>query len=168
MKTAIRKRHNVEIEMNLSKKSRTKGDIICYSDDEQVDELPFRTKGGIIGYGGGGEPVHNHQSMDKKVPTTKVKLLPATPLGLVKRFRNIYKVCPHVYTPIQNNEFVSILDEMYGQNVIGPIEYRQINNSIGESMAIDDSTDEENDENKGGEDDLLRIIKFNIQSHRSR
>ena len=53
MKTAIRKRPKVEIEMNLSKKSRTKGDIIGYSDDEQVDELPFRTKGGIIGYGGG-------------------------------------------------------------------------------------------------------------------
>ena len=63
----------------------------CYNDDEQVGELPFRTKGGIIGYGVGGEPdgssVHNHQSMDKwKVPTTKLKLLPATPLGLVKVF----------------------------------------------------------------------------------
>ena len=72
MKTAIRKRPKVEIEMNLSKKSRTTGDIVGYSDDEQVDELPFRTKGGIIGYGGGGgsggetdeSSVHNHQSMD--------------------------------------------------------------------------------------------------------
>ena len=33
---------------------RTKGDIVGYSDDEQVDKLPFRTKRGIIGYGGGG------------------------------------------------------------------------------------------------------------------
>ena len=49
MKTAIRKRPKVEIEMNLSKKSRTKGNIIGYSDDEQVDELPFRTKGGDVG-----------------------------------------------------------------------------------------------------------------------
>ena len=40
--------------------------------------------------------VHNHQSMDKwKVPTTKVKLVPATPLGVVKRFRKIYKVFSH-------------------------------------------------------------------------
>ena len=66
---------------------RTKGDIKDYSDDEQVEELPFRTKGGIIGYGSE-ISVHNHQSMDKWiVPTTKVKLLPATPLGLVKRLR---------------------------------------------------------------------------------
>ena len=49
MKTAIRKSPEVEIEMNLSKKPRTKGDIIGFSDDEQVDELPFGTKGGIIG-----------------------------------------------------------------------------------------------------------------------
>ena len=35
----------------------------------------------------GESSVHKHQFMDNwKVPTTKVKLLPATPLGLVKRF----------------------------------------------------------------------------------
>ena len=92
IETEIRKRPKVEIEMNLSKKSRTKGNIMGYSDDEQVDELPFRTKGGIIGYGDKSS-VYNHHSMYKwKVPTTKVKLFPATPLGLVKRFRKIYKV----------------------------------------------------------------------------
>ena len=152
----------------------TKGDIVGYSDDEQVDELPFRTKGGIIGYGGESS-VHNRQFMDNwKVPTTKVKLLPATPLGLVKRFRKIYKVFSHENTPIRRNELVSILYEMYRQNVIGPIEYRQINNklaqsigsgfgeslvdaenqNIGENMVIDESTDEENDENEE-EEELL-------------
>ena len=105
-----------------------------------------------------------------KVPTTKVKLLPATPLVLVKVFS-------HENTPIHRNELVSILDEMYRQNVIGPIEYRQINNklahsigsefeeslmdaenqSIGEKLVIDESTDEENDEN---EDELLRMINL--------
>ena len=65
-------------------------------DDEQVDKLPFRTKGGIIRYGGvGGEAdessENNHQSVDKwKVPTIKVKLLPTTPLGLIKCFRKIF------------------------------------------------------------------------------
>ena len=44
MKTAIRRRPKVDIEMNLSKKSRTKCEIISYSDDDHVDELPFRTK----------------------------------------------------------------------------------------------------------------------------
>ena len=108
--------------------------IVGCSDDEQVDELPFRTKGGIIGCGGESS-VHNHQSMDKwKVPTTKVKLLPATPRGLIKRFLKIYKVFSHENTPIQRNELVSILDEMYRQNVIGPIEYRQIYNKLGQSI----------------------------------
>ena len=69
---------------------RTKGDIVGCS-DERVDELPFRTKRDIIGYGGESS-VHNHQSMDKlKVPTTKVKLLPATPLGLIKHFQKFTK-----------------------------------------------------------------------------
>ena len=73
--------------------------------------------------------------MDKwKVPTTKVKLLPATPLRLVKRFRKIYKVFSHENTPIQRNELVSNLDEMYRQNVIGPIEYGQINNKLAQSI----------------------------------
>ena len=101
--------------------------------------------------------------MDKwKVPTTKVKLLPATPLGLVKRFRKNAFSRENIL--IQRNELVSILDEMYRQqNVIGPIEYRQINNKLaqsigsgfeeslvdaenqsnGENMVIDESTDEE-------------------------
>ena len=68
---------------------------------------------------------------------------------------------------------------MYRQNVIGPIEYTQINNklaqslgsgfeesladaenqSIGENMIIDESTDEENDENEE-EDELLRMINL--------
>ena len=108
--------------------------------------------------------------MDKwKVPSIKVKLLPTTPLGLIKRFRNIYKAFSHENMPIQRNELVSILNEMYRQNVIGTIEYRQINNklvaqSIGsgfeessvdaenqsncENMVIDENTDEENDENE--------------------
>ena len=105
----------------------------------------------------------------RKVPTIKVKLLPTTPLGLIKRFRKIYKAFSHENMPIQRNELVSILDEMYRQNAIGPIEYRQINNMLGaqsigsgfeessvdaeiqsngENMAIDESTDEENDENE--------------------
>ena len=104
----------------------------------------------------------------RKVPTTKVKLLSATPLGLIKRFRKLYKVFSNENTPIQRNEPVSILDEMSRQNVIGPIEYRQINNklaqsivsgfeeslvdaenqSIGENMVIDESNDEENDESE--------------------
>ena len=66
---------------------------------------------------------------------------------------------------------------MYRQSVIGPIEYRQINiklvvqsigsgfedssvdaenQSNGENMVIDESTNEENDENE--EDELLRMI----------
>ena len=155
---------------------RTKSDIVGCSDDEQVDELPFRTKGSITGYGGQSS-VHNHQSMDKwKVPTIKVKLLPAIPLGLIKRFKKIYKVFSH---EIQRNELVSILDEMYRQNVIGPIECRQINNklaksigsgfdeslvdaenqSISEKMVIDESADEENGENEE-EDELLRMINL--------
>ena len=71
---------------------RTKGGITGYSDDEQIDELPFRTKGGY-----GGESSENiHQSVDKwKVPTRKVKLLPTTPLGLIKRVRKIYKAFLH-------------------------------------------------------------------------
>ena len=68
---------------------------------------------------------------------------------------------------------------MYRQNVIGPIEYRQINNklgqsigsgfeeslvdaenqNIGEKMVIDESADEENDE-KEEEDELLRMINL--------
>ena len=74
----------------MNKKLRTIGELVGYSDSEQVDELPFKTKGGIIGYVGESS-VHNHQSMAKgKVPATNVKLLPATPLGLVKRFRKRY------------------------------------------------------------------------------
>ena len=42
---------------------RTKGAIVGYSDDEQVDELLLRTKGDIIGYGGESS-VHNRQSID--------------------------------------------------------------------------------------------------------
>ena len=79
--------------------------------------------------------VHNHQSMDKwKVPTTKVKILPATAIGLLKRFRKFYKVFSRENTSIQRNELVSILDEMYRQNVIDLIEYRQINNKLTKSM----------------------------------
>ena len=67
---------------------------------------------------------------------------------------------------------------MYRQNVIGPIEYKQINNNLaqsigsgfeeslvdaenqsnGENMVIDESTGEENDENE--EDELLRLINL--------
>ena len=55
---------------------------------------------------------------------------------------------------------------MYRQNVIGLIEYTQRfeeslvdaeNQSNGENMVIDESTDEENDEN---EDELLRMINL--------
>ena len=84
---------------------RIKGDIAVYSDDEQVDELPFRTKEGIIGYGGESS-VHNHQSMDKwKVPTSKVKLLPATPFGLVKRFRKIFTRNTHQFKEMSLSRF---------------------------------------------------------------
>ena len=106
-------------------------------------------------------------------------LLHSTSLGSVKRFRKIYKVFPHENTPIQRNELVSILVKMYRQYVIGPIEYRQINNklaqfigsgfeesledrenqSIGENMVIEESNDEENDENEE-EDELLRLINL--------
>ena len=67
---------------------------------------------------------------------------------------------------------------MYRQNVIDPIEYRQINNklgqfigsgfkesfmnaenqNIGEKMVINENADEENDENE--EDELLRMINL--------
>ena len=102
--------------------SRTKGDITGYSDDEQVDELLFRTKG-IIGYGdGGGEADESSENnyVDKwKVPTIKVKLLPTTPLRLIKRFRKIYKIFSHENMLIERNELVSILDYMYQQNMSG-------------------------------------------------
>ena len=102
-----------------------KGDIIGYSDDEQVDELPFTTKGTK-----GENTVYNHQSMDKwKVPTTKVKLLPATSLGL-----SAFEKCSHENIPIQRNEFVSILDEINRQSVIGPIKYRQKNIKLAQSF----------------------------------
>ena len=69
---------------------------------------------------------------------------------------------------------------MYRQSVIGPIEFRQINiklvvqsigsgfedssvdaenQSNGENMVIDESTNEENDENEE-EDELLRMINL--------
>ena len=41
------------------------------------------------------------------------------------------------------------------------------NQSIGEKMIIDESTDEENDKNEE-EDELFKNDQFNIQSHRSR
>ena len=108
----------------------------------------------------GESSVHNHQSIDKwKVPTTKV--------------------FSDENTPIQRNELVTILDEDYRENVIGPIEYRQINNkltqsigsgfeesledaknqSIGENKVIYESTDEENDENDE-EGELVRMINL--------
>ena len=46
----------------------------------------------------------------------------------------MYKVFSHENTPIQRNELVSILDEMYRQNVTGPIEYKQINNKLAQSI----------------------------------
>ena len=90
--TILRLQQSLYLQLQMKRK----GDIVGYSDNEQVDELPLRTKGGIIGYGGESS-VHNHQSMDKwKVPTTKVKLLPATPLGLVKRFRKSIFTRKHI------------------------------------------------------------------------
>ena len=69
---------------------------------------------------------------------------------------------------------------MYRQNVICPIEYRKINNKLGqyigsgfevtladaenqsngENMVMDEDNDEENDENEDEEDELLRIINL--------
>ena len=64
---------------------RTNGDIVGYSDDGQVDGLPFRTQRGIIGYVSESS-AHNHQSMEKwKFQTTKVKILPATAFGIFTR-----------------------------------------------------------------------------------
>ena len=118
--------------------------------------------------------------MDKwKVPTIKVKLLPTTPLGLIKRLKHLRGIFTRKHA-VQRNERVSILDEKYGQTVIGPIKYRQINNKLvtqsigsgfqessvdaknqsnGENMGIDENTDEENDENEE-EGELLRMINL--------
>ena len=74
--------------------------------------------------------------------------------------------------PIQRNELVSILDEMYRQNVIGPIEYRQINNMLvaqsigfGFEESLVDAENQSNGENmvideNEEEDYILRMINL--------
>ena len=87
---------------------RTKGDIICYSDNDG--------------------------------PNIKVKYLPATVGGLLKRFNKIYEMFTQGRHE-HRNELVALLDELLRQNGISREEYTRRNNVIAKSLdaAVDDS-----------------------------
>ena len=106
-----------------------------------VDLLPLtpRTKGDIIWYSDNGEP------------NIKVKYLPATVDGLLKRFNKLHKEFTQERHEHHRNELVALLDELLRQNGISREEYTRRNNVIAKSLdaAVDD--DDANDDDDTAE-----------------
>ena len=99
-----------------------------------VDLLPStpRTKGDIIWYS------------DNDKPNIKVKYLPATVDGLLKRFSKLYKEFTQGRHEHHRNELVALLDELLRHNGISREEYTRRNNVIAKSLdgaADDDDAD---------------------------
>ena len=107
-----------------------------------------RAKGDIIGYS------------DDEVSSTKVKYLPATVDGLLKRFNKLYKEFTQGRYE-HRNELVALLDELLRQYGISREEYTRRNNVIAKSLdagADDDdadtmhANDDDDDAAAGGDD----------------
>ena len=108
-----------------------------------------RAKGDIIGYS------------DDEVSSTKVKYLPATVDGLLKRFNKLYIEFTQGRHE-HRNELVALLDELLLQNGISREEYTRRNNVIAKSLdaAADDddadtmhADDDDNDAAAAADDD---------------
>ena len=103
---------------------------ICTIAPPAVDLLPSTpiTKGDSIWYS------------DNDEPNIKVKYLPATVDGLLKRFNKLYKEFTQGRHEHNRNELVALLDELLRQNGTSREEYTWRNNVIAKSLdaAVDD------------------------------
>ena len=123
-------------------------------------ESPPRTKGDIIGYS---EDSESDESIDINA---NVKFLPATVEGLRKRFHELYTEFPLEGKHEHRNELVFLLDELLRKGGINREEYRQLNNTLAESLGsgIELAEEDKTEDDKGNLQKLIQsTIEYSIQ-----
>ena len=129
-----------------------------YSDTDD-GESPSRTKGDIMGYSNedNGDDDDGDDDREQDEGTEENIVVPDTDEGLKDRFNHLFIKFTREKQYEDGHELTILLDEMFDRGLVTPTEYNNLNSLI---VIPDNSSNEEEEEKE--EDDLTRVIKDTV------